>query len=53
MFVNEDFASLLVNNSRTLRIKNAQFSGYYFYINTNIKGDFKICISVPLTTITT
>ena len=25
-----------------------KFSGYYFYINTNIKGDFQICISVPL-----
>ena len=25
-----------------------KFSGYCFYLNTNIKGDFKICISVPL-----
>ena len=26
----------------------AKFSGYYFYMNTNISGDFEICISVPL-----
>ena len=25
-----------------------KFSGYCFCINTNIKGDFQICISVPL-----
>ena len=25
-----------------------EFSGYCFYINTNIYGDFQICISVPL-----
>ena len=37
------------NNSRILRIKNAKFSGCYFYMNTNIYGDFQICISVPLT----
>ena len=37
------------NNSRILKIKNAKFSGYWFYMNTNIKGDFEICISVPLT----
>ena len=29
-------------------IKNAQFSGYYFYMNLNIQRDFQICISVPL-----
>ena len=29
-------------------IKNAKFSGHYFYMNLNIKGDFQICISVPL-----
>ena len=29
-------------------IKNAKFSGYYIYINTNIQGDFQICISVSL-----
>ena len=37
------------NNSRILRIKNAKFSGYCFYMNRNIYGDFQICISVPLT----
>ena len=26
----------------------AKFSGYCFYMNTNISGDFEICISVPL-----
>ena len=30
------------------RIKNAKFSGCSFYMKTNIKGDFQICISVPL-----
>ena len=30
------------------KIKNAKFSGYYFYVNTSLKGDFQICISVPL-----
>ena len=38
----------LTNNSRILRIKNAKFSGCCFYINTNLLGDFQICISVPL-----
>ena len=32
-------------------IKNAKFSGYYFDMNLNIWGDFQICISVPLTTL--
>ena len=40
--------ALRVNNLRILRTKNAKFSGYYFYLNTNIEGDFHICISVPL-----
>ena len=30
------------NNSRILRIKNAKFSGYCFYMNTNIYEDFQI-----------
>ena len=38
----------LANNSRILRIKNAKFSGYCFYMNTNIYGDFQISVSVPL-----
>ena len=29
-------------------IKNAKLSGYYFYRNLNIWGDFQIRISVPL-----
>ena len=37
-----------VNNSRILRIKNAKFSGYCFYMKTNLYGNFQICISVPL-----
>ena len=36
------------NNSTILRIKNTKFSGYCFYISTNIYGDFRIWISVPL-----
>ena len=35
-------------NSRILTIKDAKFSGYYFYISLNILEDFQICISVPL-----
>ena len=37
--------TLLVNN---LKILKARFSGYYFYTNLNIWGDFQICISVSL-----
>ena len=40
--------TLRVNNSRILTIKNAKFSGYYFYINLSILTDFQIYISVPL-----
>ena len=29
-------------------IKNAEFSGYYFYMKMKIKGNIQICISVPL-----
>ena len=36
-----------LNNCRILRIKNAKFLEYYFYMNTNIQGDFQICISIP------
>ena len=32
---------------RILNVKNMKFSGYYFYINRNIKGDFRVYISVP------
>ena len=37
-----------MNNSRTLTIKNVKFSGYYLRMNSNIWGDFQICISAPL-----
>ena len=40
--------TLPVNNSGILRIQNAKFSGYHFYMNTNIWRDFQIWISVPL-----
>ena len=36
------------NNSRTLRFKNAKFSGYCFYMKLSIWQNFQICISVPL-----
>ena len=39
---------LRANKLRILRIQNTKFSGYYFYMNANIQGDFQICISVPL-----
>ena len=37
-----------MNNPRILTSKNEKSSGYYFYMNLNIWGDFQICISVPL-----
>ena len=42
------FQTSRANNSRILRIKNAKLSGYCFCMNTNMQGDFQICISVPL-----
>ena len=36
------------NNSIILRIKNAIFSEYCFYMNTNMQGDFQICINLYL-----
>ena len=36
------------NNSRIIRIKNAEFLGYCFHMNTNMEGGFQICISIPL-----
>ena len=39
---------LRVNNLRIFTIKNAKFSGFYYYMNLNIWGDFQLCISVPL-----
>ena len=35
----------MVINQKTLRIKNAIFSGYCFQINTKIQGNFQVCIS--------
>ena len=50
-----DFCKLLIFNYHLrkiryeiLTIKNTKLSGYYFYINFNIWGDFQICISLPL-----
>ena len=40
--------TLRVNNSRIFTIKDAKLSGYCFFMNLNIWGDFQICISVPL-----
>ena len=37
-----------MNNSKILRIKNAEFSGYYFDIKQNVKIGFQIYIIVPL-----
>ena len=42
------FAIFTGNNSIILRIKNAIFSEYCFYMKTNLQGDFQICISVYL-----
>ena len=35
--------------SIVLKIKNVKLSGYRFNVNTHIKGDFQIWISIPLT----
>ena len=40
--------TLQVDNLRILMIKSGKLSGYYFYMNQNMYGDFQICISVPL-----
>ena len=37
-----------INNSRILRIRNAKYAGYCFYVNRNIYGDFQICICASL-----
>ena len=42
--------NLLTSRVIILRIKNPKFSGYCFYVNTNIQWDFQICVSVPLRT---
>ena len=43
-YVLRKIQTLRVNNSKILTIKNAKFSGYYFYLNSNIWWDF-----LPLT----
>ena len=43
---NLNFTGKWVNNSRVPRIKNANFSGYHFYMNANKHGDCQICISL-------
>ena len=40
--------TLRANNSVIFRFKIVKFSGYCFYMNTNVWGDFQICISMPL-----
>ena len=39
--------TLRENSPRNLTIQNVKFSGYYFYMITNIWSDFQICVSVP------
>ena len=45
------FTDFTANKSRIRRIWNAKFSGYCFYMNANIFGDFQIYISVTLSII--
>ena len=42
------FTNSRTNDPRILRIKDAKFSVYCFYMNTNIYRYFQICISVTL-----
>ena len=42
------FKTSRANNSRISRIKNANFSGYCFHMNTDQWADFQICISALL-----
>ena len=44
-----NFQKFINFTGRILRIKNAKFSGYRYYMNTNIHGDFQISVSVTLT----
>ena len=48
MIVNKFQETLRIYNWVILTTKNAKFSGLYLYMNTNIKEDFQICVSVPL-----
>ena len=42
------FTTSRANNLRMPKVKSAKFSGYCFFMNINIKGDFQVRISVPL-----
>ena len=44
----QDSSIYSASNLRILMFENAKFSVYWFYMNTNIQGDFQICISFPL-----
>ena len=46
------FTNLPVISSKALWIKKAKFSGYCFYMNTNLRRDFQIYIDVPLKILT-
>ena len=48
MLKSRNIQTLRASKSRILKINNAKFSECYFYMNTNIQGDFQICISLPL-----
>ena len=43
----EKYCSSWTTETFLVRIKNPKLSGYCFYVNTKILGDFQICISVP------
>ena len=40
--------NLRANNLENHKIQNAEFSLYYYYMNTSIWADFQNCIRVPL-----
>ena len=42
------FTNFTSKNSVILRINNAKFSGYFFTGTQTYRGNFQICISVPL-----
>ena len=44
----QTFCKLYTLNSRIHGIKNLKFPEYYFYINANTQGHFKICFCVPV-----
>ena len=42
---------LLIYKKLQFQFSDVQFSGYYFYMNTNIWEGFQTCISVPINVI--